>query len=1038
MKTDQMEGKKKNGIMRGAVIGILAVAAILILGTIWTGRSANNATNEAVRSVSLLYLNELADRREQVVASNLHENINNMVVAIGLMDQNDLSDMEHLQAFQARMKELYRLEKFAFVDSNGLIYTSQGTQNNIDQYSFDYKTISGAEISIKDLESKKKKVIIAVPVDNISFMDHELVACFMEIDMERMLEGVSMKAGDNDVTFCNIYTRDGYALSNMILGGMASETNLFTALEHANFEDENTTEKVKSDFTEKKEGVASFTYRGIQETLYYVPVEGTDWMLTYLVRESLISNQIQSISHGIITRSLFQTILTGLVLVIMFVVIIRQIRQNSKLALDKEVSEAAGRIKQEALENQLVLQERLLEQEKQRTQQDNMITALSKDYRSVYYIGLDSEEGICYRTDSRNGMSFEEGEHFSFREVFETYADRYVAESYREGFKYLIDTGHIRKGLEGDQIITYRYLVVRDGHEAYEMIRIAGIRQQEDGATDDDSDVHAAVIGFSDVDRETRDSLAKSQALSDALTAAKEANNAKTAFLSNMSHEIRTPMNAIIGLDNIALSDPEISDSTREHLEKIGGSAQHLLMLINDILDMSRIESGKMTLKNEEFSMSRMIEQINTLISGQCIEKKLDYDCQIRGQIEEYYIGDDTKLRQVLINILGNAVKFTPEGGKVEFVVEPVNRFDRKSTLRFIISDTGIGMSKEFLPKIFDTFAQEDSSTTSKYGSSGLGLSITKNIVELMNGDIAVESEKGVGSTFTVTVTLMDAEHQYVEGEETEITPRDMCVLIIDDDPMACEHARLVLEKVGIASESALSGEEALEMVRLRHARREPYNLILVDWKMPEMDGVETTRQIRSIVGHESAIIILTAYKWDDVVEEAQEAGVDSFLAKPLFASSILEEFQSALKRKNISIAQEKKKVDLTGRRVLLAEDMQINAEIIMMVLKIRQMEVDHVLNGKLAVEQFSSSAEGYYDAILMDIRMPEMDGLQATAEIRKMDRADAKSVPIIALTANAFDEDVQRSLQAGMNAHLSKPVEKDILFETLESLIRE
>ena len=526
------------------------------------------------------------------------------------------------------------------------------------------------------------------------------------------------------------------------------------------------------------------------------------------------------------------------------------------------------------------------------------------------------------------------------------------------------------------------------------------------------------------------------ESLSIALEEANQANKAKTAFLSNMSHEIRTPMNAIIGLDNIALNDPETPEKTREYLEKIGASADHLLDLINDILDMSRIESGRLTLKNEEFSFRKLLESINTMFSGQCSEKGLDYSCHINGQVDDCYIGDNMKLRQVLINILGNAVKFTPEGGSVSLLVEPKVRYERQTTLEFRISDTGIGMSREFLPHIFDSFSQEDSSTTSRYGSSGLGLAITKSIVEMMNGAIQVESEKGKGSVFTVTVTLMNADRTDLCEDSDEIRPQGLCVLVIDDDPIACEHARLVLEKAGIASETARSGQEALEMVNLRHARRAPYNLILVDLKMPEMDGVETTRQIRSIVGGESAIIILTAYRWDDVLEEAVQAGVDSFIPKPLFTAAVLEEFRSILHRKDVSLRPAGNAADLTGRRILLAEDMEINAEIMSMVLKMREMEVDLAENGRIAVDAFMSHPAGYYDAILMDMRMPEIDGLEATRTIRAIDREDAKRIPIIALTANAFDEDVQRSMQAGLNAHLSKPVQPEVLYETLESLI--
>jgi len=443
-----------------------------------------------------------------------------------------------------------------------------------------------------------------------------------------------------------------------------------------------------------------------------------------------------------------------------------------------------------------------------------------------------------------------------------------------------------------------------------------------------------------------------------------------------------------------------------------------------------------MSLRNEEFSFSRFLEAINTMFSAQCEDKGLEYNCKLNSEVDDYYIGDNMKLRQILINILSNAVKFTPSGGKVTLDVTRKAQYDNKTTLEFRIADTGIGISKDFLPHLYDAFSQEDNSNTNKYGSSGLGMAITKSFVDMMNGTIEVESEKGKGTTFTVNVTLGDYQHDAKEDEAEEVQPGEMTVLIVDDDPVACEHAKLVLEKAGVASEVADSGEKAIEMATLRHARREPYNLILIDWKMPGMDGVETTRKIREAIGHESAIIILTAYRWDDVQKEALEAGVDSFLSKPLFASAVMDEFRSARLKKKEETCAEDEKTNLTGKRILLAEDVAVNAEIMKMVLAQRKMEVELAENGRIAVEKFEGNPPGYYDAILMDMRMPEMDGLTATKVIRSLEREDAKSIPIIALTANAFDEDVQRSLQAGLNAHLSKPVQPEALYETLECFI--
>ena len=656
------------------------------------------------------------------------------------------------------------------------------------------------------------------------------------------------------------------------------------------------------------------------------------------------------------------------------------------------------------------------------SQANSMISALSVNYRGVYYVDLDRDEGVCYRLHVVEDNSLQQGERFPYSEIIRRYANAYVIEEYREEFLRFFDIKTIRKGLKNEQGDAFRYMIRINGKESYEMARIAKINLSDE---QDDGKVHAISVGFADVDAETRRALTQRQELSDALSVAEVANKAKTVFLSNMSHEIRTPMNAIIGLDKIALSDPDISDGTREYLEKIGASADHLLKIINDILDMSRIEAGRMVIRQEVFSLHSLLEQVNIMIGDQCREKGV-------GETDDFYIGDDMKLKQVLINILSNSVKFTSTGDDVTFTVERISRYENNSVFRFVMKDTGIGMSKDFLPRLFEPFSQEDVSAKSKYGSTGLGMSITKNIVELMNGEIQVESEKDIGTTFTVTVTFGDSKQKIDEGGE--ISPQELNVLIVDDDSVDCEYAAMELEKAGITSDIVRSGDEAVEMVKLKNARRELYNLILMDWKLPGADGLEITRQIRSIAGNDSVIVMLTSFSWEDVIDDAMKAGVDFFIAKPLQATTVFQQFRQAyaLKSKTAKV-----KASLNGRRILLAEDMEVNAEIMSMILQMRQMEVDRAENGKIAVDMFASHPDGYYDAILMDVRMPVMDGLEATRAIRAMDRIDAKTIPVIALTANAFDEDVQRSLQAGLNAHLSKPVEPDNLFETLESLIK-
>lgn len=536
-------------------------------------------------------------------------------------------------------------------------------------------------------------------------------------------------------------------------------------------------------------------------------------------------------------------------------------------------------------------------------QANRMITALSSDYRSVYYIDLDKDEGICYRKHTHLKDGIDQGEHFVFSRVFEAYAYKYVSPEARDTFRDFIKVENIRKALEDEVLIAYRYPVIRDGHESYEMIRMAAVRRPEDRY---DHVIHALGVGFTDVDKRTREAMAKNQALADALASAEEANNAKTAFLSRMSHEIRTPMNAILGLDHIALSNADISETTRDQLEKIDAAARHLLSILNDILDMSQIQAGSVSVAHEEFSLDELLEQLDASVGPLCDEKSIAYERHMSGDTDEFYIGDGEKLRQILDNIISNAVKFTPEQGSIKFSIERLAHYENRTTLKFTVSDSGIGMDQEFIPRIFETFSQENEGISSDYGSTGLGLSITKNLVDMMNGKIDVDSIKGQGSTFRVTLTFDDSKRE--------------------------------------AGKVKAAGRPAAD------------------------------------------------------------------------------------------------KTDLTGKRILLAEDMPVNAEIIKMVLQMRNMVTEHAENGRIAVEMFADHPAGYYDAILMDLRMPEMDGLTATVKIREMagqdDHHDAAGIPIIALTANAFAEDVQRSLQSGLNAHLSKPVEPDILFSTLEEFI--
>ncbi|MBT9778881.1 response regulator [Clostridium sp. MCC353] len=546
-------------------------------------------------------------------------------------------------------------------------------------------------------------------------------------------------------------------------------------------------------------------------------------------------------------------------------------------------------------------------------------------------------------------------------------------------------------------------------------------------------------IARTDVTDIIRQEQQQKEALAAALAAAEQANAAKTDFLSRMSHEIRTPMNAIIGMSAIAAQSIDNEERVADCISKIGISSRFLLSLINDILDMSRIESGKMLLKNDKIPTEDFLNGINAICYGQAAAKGVEYECIVDPTLDDFYMGDAMKLQQVLLNILSNAIKFTGEGGKVTFSAAAHRKGKGGATLRFIVNDTGIGISEDFLHHMFEPFAQESMGTTAVYGGTGLGLAISKNIVDMMGGKIAVRSIKGIGSEFTVDVQLGITEEELLRHNRKKALPNFSALktLVVDDDVAVCESAVDTLKEMGITAEWVDSGRKAIERVQSMWDTGKHYDMILIDWKMPDIDGIETARRIRAIVGPEVTIIIITAYDWASIEHEATLAGVNLLMSKPMFKSSLISAFSKALgEKEEISTENKPAVFDFTGRRILLVEDNAINTEVAMALLASKGFAVDTAENGLRAIELFSKTEAGFYDAILMDIRMPQMDGLTAANNIRHMSNADAKTIPIIAMTANAFDDDMEKSKAAGMNAHLAKPIEPERLFQILYDFI--
>ena len=527
------------------------------------------------------------------------------------------------------------------------------------------------------------------------------------------------------------------------------------------------------------------------------------------------------------------------------------------------------------------------------------------------------------------------------------------------------------------------------------------------------------------------------QALSDAVAAAETANRAKSTFLSNMSHDIRTPMNAIIGFTTLALSNIDDTDRVKDYLGKTLASSNHLLSLINDVLDMSRIESGKIHLEEVEVNLSDVLHDLKTIVSGQIYAKQLEFYMDAMDVTDEDVYCDKTRLNQILLNLLSNAIKFTPAGGTVSVRVRQLAGQVRGcGQYEFRIKDNGIGMSPEFAKKIFEPFERERTSTVSRIQGTGLGMAITKNIVDMMGGTIEVQTAQGKGTEFTVCVPMRTQTEQRPVEKITEL--EGLKALVVDDDFNTCDSVTKMLVKVGMRAEWTLSGKEAVLRARQSIEMSDVYHAYIIDWRLPDMNGIEVTRQIRSL-HDDTPIIILTAYDWSDIEVEAKAAGVTAFCSKPMFMSDLRETLMSALGQNQTDAAQEllpQKNADFKGRHILLVEDNELNREIAQEILREYGFRVDTAENGAVAVEKVCTAAPGSYDLVLMDVQMPVMDGYTATRKIRALDDPARAKLPILAMTANAFDEDRRNALESGMNGFLSKPIVIGDLVQELHKIL--
>ena len=673
--------------------------------------------------------------------------------------------------------------------------------------------------------------------------------------------------------------------------------------------------------------------------------------------------------------------------------------------------------------------------------QEELVQALSVDYNLVCFLDLDTGEGVPLRAHACPYGTLNEifTSGAPLTESLPRYIDRCVFPEDRELIRTAVSPAHLAAELAGTGIAYTNYRALCGNQVRYFQMKAVRTGRWEGH--------RGVVLGFRNVDDETRSELEKKTVLEDALSQANRASKAKSTFLSNMSHDIRTPMNAIVGFTTLALTHLDRKEQVEEYLKKILTSGNHLVSLINDVLDMSRIESGKMRLDEALCSLPDILHGLRSIVQADMRAKQLDLYIDTVDVIDEDIYCDKLRLNQVLLNLLSNAIKYTGPGGIVSVrITEHPGAPEGYGNYEFCIKDTGIGMSEEFVSHIFEPFERERNSTISGIQGTGLGMAITKNIVDMMNGSIQVRSEQGVGTEFTLSLTFRLRSGPRAPVAIPQL--KNCRALVVDDDFNTCDSVSYMLQQIGLRAEWTLSGREAVLRTRQAVMRNDHYHVYVVDWLMPDMNGVEVARRIRKEVGEEAPIIVLTAYDWSDIEEEAREAGVTAFCSKPLF----LSELRSCLN--NVVTAQEGPEASgeeaprdagagdgpaqpkTRSGRILLAEDNELNQEIAAAILDEAGFTTEVAENGQIAVDMLRQAGPGYYNLVLMDVQMPVMDGYAATRAIRALPDRKLASIPILAMTANAFEEDRRAALKSGMNGHIAKPIQIDKLFEVLDSIL--
>lgn len=623
----------------------------------------------------------------------------------------------------------------------------------------------------------------------------------------------------------------------------------------------------------------------------------------------------------------------------------------------------------------------------------------------------------------------------SYTEFLEEILNDSIMQDYQGQLREKLDPSYIKKTLNEDELTEIDrsyyidYKVIREEQRRWCRASVVIVDLCDDGSPN-----HVLVL-FKDITKQKEKDMEYQRTLKEAYQLAERANQAKTTFLNNMSHDIRTPMNAIIGFTLLAATHIDEKERLKDYLSKIMTSSNHLLSLINDVLDMSRIESGKVKIEESPCSIPIVMHDLRNILQTDIKAKRLDFFIDTVDVVDENVICDKLRLNQILLNCMSNAMKYTKAGGTVGFrIIQKGHAPEGFADYDFVVKDNGIGMSEEFAEHIFEPFTREETSTVSRIPGTGLGMAITKNIVDMMGGTIKVKSELGVGSEFTISLRFKTTQQNSKRGVIKELN--GFRALVADDSMDSCASVEKMLRTIGLRPEWTTSGKEAIFRAKYASQENDPFQVYIIDWLMPDMNGIEVVRRIRMEIGDEVPIIILTAYDWADIEQEAREAGVTAFCAKPLFVSELYDVLQNAscpVKTKDKTILEVEA---FKGKEILLVEDVELNREIAETILTEAGFHVNSVEDGKQAVDYMESEKGNMIDLILMDVMMPVMDGYEATQKIRQLEDKTKADIPIIAMTANAFEEDAKAAIEAGMNAHMAKPIRIESLYEIIEQYL--